>query len=520
MKKLLSLALALVMALSLMPATALAADKAEVNWLPGGMIPMLYIEETEQILAQSGNAWFLLDKAGNIIKPLGALGYFSMGAFSEGLAAVAKQDGKYGYIDASCQMVIPAGFDYAYSFSEGLAAVHFGDWSTGKGGFIDKTGQLVVQPVYDDCYGFSEGLAAVEKNGLWGFIDKTGREVVPPAYNDVGPFSEGLAMVGVGDDTNRKYGFIDKTGKIVLPLEYDSADSFSEGLAWMQKGDTCGYIDKTGKIVIPCNTGGAFGPFSEGIAGVQDENGTYYIDKTGKVLFRTDGFWGVNISTFEYGLATKDRTNDETGMWDRTYINKNGEEIFSEYYNVTWLWGPCGYVCNIDLGDGDEDGKESYGIFVNPYYTTSQPEQPEQPIQPATAEANPTNDKLTVNGVEQNPTVYKIGDSNYFKIRDLAAVLNGTGKQFSVGYDAEKQSVTAAPGQPYELTGTELAGAASSSQTAQASNDAIYVNGQRVEAEVYKIDGSNYFKLRDLGAALGFEVGWTQEQGMFINTEK
>lgn len=127
--------------------------------------------------------------------------------------------------------------------------------------------------------------------------------------------------------------------------------------------------------------------------------------------------------------------------------------------------------------------------------------------------ASPTNDKLTVDGVERNPTVYKIGDSNYFKIRDFAAVLNGTGKQFSVGYDAEKQSVTAAPGQPYELTGTELAGATDSSQTAQASNDAICVNGQRVEAEVYKIDGSNYFKLRDLAYALNgsekqFDVVW------------
>ena len=132
--------------------------------------------------------------------------------------------------------------------------------------------------------------------------------------------------------------------------------------------------------------------------------------------------------------------------------------------------------------------------------------------------ASPTNDKLTVDGVERNPTVYKIGDSNYFKIRDLAAVLNGTGKQFSVGYDGEKQSVTATPGQPYELTGTELTGAAASSQTAQASGDAIYVNGQRVEAEVYKIDGSNYFKLRDLGAALGFEVNWTAERGMTIET--
>ncbi len=132
--------------------------------------------------------------------------------------------------------------------------------------------------------------------------------------------------------------------------------------------------------------------------------------------------------------------------------------------------------------------------------------------------ASPTNDKLTVDGVERNPTVYKIGDSNYFKIRDLAAVLNGTSKQFSVGYDGEKQSVTATPGQPYELTGTELTGAASSSQPAQASSDAIYVNGQRVEAEVYKIDGSNYFKLRDLGAALGFEVNWTAERGVFLET--
>ena len=132
--------------------------------------------------------------------------------------------------------------------------------------------------------------------------------------------------------------------------------------------------------------------------------------------------------------------------------------------------------------------------------------------------ASPTNDKLTVDGVERNPTVYKIGDSNYFKIRDLAAVLNGTSKQFSVGYDGEKQSVTATPGQPYELTGTELTGAASSSQPAQASGDAVYVNGQRVEAEVYKIDGSNYFKLRDLGAALGFEVNWTAERGVIVET--
>ena len=138
----------------------------------------------------------------------------------------------------------------------------------------------------------------------------------------------------------------------------------------------------------------------------------------------------------------------------------------------------------------------------------------------APAEAMPTNDTLKVNGELKDATVYKIDGSNYFKIRDLAAVLNGTSKQFAVGYDAASSSVTATTGQPYELAGGELAGPAAANQTATVSNDTILVNGAKAEnVTVYKIDGSNYFKLRDLGAALGFDVGWSSEEGVFINTE-
>ena len=36
----------------------------------------------------------------------------------------------------------------------------------------------------------------------------------------------------------------------------------------------------------------------------------------------------------------------------------------------------------------------------------------------------------------------------------------------------------------------------------------VYVDGQRVELEAYNIDGSNYIKLRDIGAAAGFNVYW------------
>ncbi|MCI9353027.1 MAG: hypothetical protein HFF58_07240 [Lawsonibacter sp.] len=146
------------------------------------------------------------------------------------------------------------------------------------------------------------------------------------------------------------------------------------------------------------------------------------------------------------------------------------------------------------------------------------PEQPQQPAGDKTA--SPSSDRLAVNGVESSPTVYNINDSNYFKIRDVAALLNGTEKQFSVGYDGEKQSVTATTGQGYDKLPSDLSGPPSGTGEARVSHDAIYVDGVKIEAEVYNINGNNYFKLRDLGKALNFYIGWTLERGVYIETDK
>ena len=185
------------------------------------------------------------------------------------------------------------------------------------------------------------------------------------------------------------------------------------------------------------------------------------------------------------------------------------------------------YYTSVRVKDGDRE--EIIGFFCvggDQPMATVKPDQPDdtQPTTPPAAEpatASPTNDALTADGVLQTPTVYKINGSNYFKIRDLAAILNGTSKQFSVGYDAELKSVTATTGEGYEKQEGDLAGApAGGDKTAEPSNDAIYINGEKVEAEVYKIDGSNYFKLRDLGKALDFYVGYSQETGVFLETGK
>ena len=196
----------------------------------------------------------------------------------------------------------------------------------------------------------------------------------------------------------------------------------------------------------------------------------------------------------------------------------DGKEVYSStqapfYYdlNLGSLSGGS-HTLKVEASGGQfKTSSQSYTINI----PGSQPSEP----QTSSAQAMPTNDRLTSDGTPQNPTVYKINDSNYFKIRDLAAILNGTGKQFSVGYDGDANAVTVTSGQPYENNGSELAGAAQGgNKSAMSSNDAIYINGAKASVEVYKIDGSNYFKLRDLGKALDFYVGWTAEQGVFIDT--
>lgn len=137
------------------------------------------------------------------------------------------------------------------------------------------------------------------------------------------------------------------------------------------------------------------------------------------------------------------------------------------------------------------------------------------------ATAMPTNDNLYVNGALQTPSVYKIDGSNYFKIRDIAMLLSGSRRQFSVGYDAAAACVTLTRGEAYEPNGSELTGKTQGGdQDAIFSNNAIYLDGEKLDLTVYKIGGSNYFKLRDLGKALDFYVGWDKNTGVTISGDK
>lgn len=75
-----------------------------------------------------------------------------------------------------------------------------------------------------------------------------------------------------------------------------------------------------------------------------------------------------------------------------------------------------------------------------------------------TPTAQPTAQSLTVDGKAiTGAEIYAINGNNYFKLRDVAAMLNGTDTQFSVAYDGATNTITMVTGEAYTPVGGELA---------------------------------------------------------------
>ena len=126
--------------------------------------------------------------------------------------------------------------------------------------------------------------------------------------------------------------------------------------------------------------------------------------------------------------------------------------------------------------------------------------------------AVPTGQRLTVDGVEKTAEIYNIGGYNYFKLRDIAALLNGTAAQFSVDYDPQYGMVILRSGEPYAVQPGDLVTGVDRSASALPTLQGITLNGESVEFEnVYNIGGNNFIRLREMGEALGFGVGYDAE---------
>ena len=127
---------------------------------------------------------------------------------------------------------------------------------------------------------------------------------------------------------------------------------------------------------------------------------------------------------------------------------------------------------------------------------------------------------VMVDGVGQNFEVYNIDGSNYFKLRDIAYVLNGTDAQFSLTYDEAQKLISVTTGSSYTSVGGELAVGTDKSGTTVLSSQTIIINGTKSEIIAYNIGGNNFFQLRALGTALSFSADYDfASNTVLINSE-
>ena len=140
-------------------------------------------------------------------------------------------------------------------------------------------------------------------------------------------------------------------------------------------------------------------------------------------------------------------------------------------------------------------------------------------------DASPNESNVLVNGEKVSFDAYNINGNNYFKLRDLAFVLNGTEKQFAVTYISQENEIILLPGVKYEPVGGEMSQGKSQVKDAKPSSintfflDDTSKSINQISLKAYNIGGNIYFMLRDIGKTFDFGVSWDgKNKSIIIDT--
>ena len=119
-----------------------------------------------------------------------------------------------------------------------------------------------------------------------------------------------------------------------------------------------------------------------------------------------------------------------------------------------------------------------------------------------------TRQKILFNGDPISLEVYNVDGDNYFKLRDIAYLLSDTRFACSVDFNTALRTVWTLKGGSYVPNGDEMRTGVDNSSSCRASQWLLMVDGMYHGCSVYNIGGNNFFRLRDLGNALGFGVDY------------
>lgn len=286
--------------------------------------------------------------------------------WSEGMA-VAKENGRYGYIDDKAKLAINYQFDMAEPFKNGRAMTGLKYGDSYKYRLIDKKGDYQGE-FYDEIIEVSDHLYKVRNNinnkpakenedHQWQLMDSNGKILTAKTYHIIDRFSDGKARVCL----DKKCGFIDTTGKEIIPLSdqfntnlTQGTNDFSNGVSSnlnpdkpkfgnnllpIKQGDLMGYSNAQGQIVIEPKFSHAEN-FYNGYATIRTPEGIGVIDTKGNLIVQPNKFF-TTIDPFNENRAVF-KQGEFQGVLDNTGkiivpISRKYTNIMPFKEGVAWI---------------------------------------------------------------------------------------------------------------------------------------------------------------------------------------
>lgn len=181
--------------------------------------------------------------------------FINMYNSEDSLVVFRTHDRKRGYLNVNTgKIIIPAQYQRAWNFSEGIAAVY----EEGKVFFINASGEPVFPntfPIHYDlnfddiAFQFHDGLCVMRTmEGKWGLINTQGEWVVNPIYNSMDAPYHGYRRVYDGDH----YGLLTNDGSLALPVIYDDIRRELAGNGWVLVKDGLAWkVDFDLQVTVP-----------------------------------------------------------------------------------------------------------------------------------------------------------------------------------------------------------------------------------------------------------------------------
>lgn len=137
--------------------------------------------------------------------------------------------------------------------------------------------------------------------------------------------------------------------------------------------------------------------------------------------------------------------------------------------------------------------------------------------QSTSVKIQPSTHVVTVDGERVDPQGYNINGYNFYKLRDIAYILNGTDSQFNVTWDGANNRIILTDDAAYQEVGGEMTSSVSAEiKNVSESDSTIVLDGKTLSLTGYRINGNNYYKIRDVGSTLGFSVDFDPETEIIL----